>query len=64
MCSWAKAAVQPIPVGRTVVRIDKETGNVIGQLDGYSLSLQSRRPPNSEAVFNGIAEDPSTGHGE
>lgn len=45
-----------------MVRIDQETGEVIGELDAYALSLASRRPPNPEAVFNGIARDPETGH--
>ena len=45
-----------------ILRIDQGTGEVIGELDAYSLSLASRRPPNPEAVFNGIARDPSTGH--
>jgi glutaminyl-peptide cyclotransferase len=45
-----------------IVRIDKATGEVVSELDAYSLSLASRRPPNAEAVFNGIAWDPGTDH--
>ena len=45
-----------------IVRVNRETGEVVAEMDGYSLSLASRRPPNPEAVFNGIARDPSTGH--
>lgn len=45
-----------------IVRIDKETGAVVSELDAYGLSLASRRPPNPEAVFNGIARDPTSGH--
>jgi glutamine cyclotransferase len=45
-----------------ILRIEKVTGKVLAELDGYSLSLASRRPPNPEAVFNGIAHDPRTGH--
>jgi glutaminyl-peptide cyclotransferase len=45
-----------------ILRIDKKTGKVKAELDGYTLSLASRRPPNHEAVLNGIAYDPRTGH--
>lgn len=45
-----------------IVRIDKLTGRVSREMDGYSLSLASKRPPDAEAVFNGIAYDPETGH--
>lgn len=45
-----------------IVRIEKTTGKVLSELDGYSLSLASKRPPNPEAVLNGIAHDPATGN--
>jgi len=38
-----------------VVKIDKATGEVVGELDGFSLSSQSRRPPGDDGVLNGIA---------
>jgi glutamine cyclotransferase len=41
-----------------VLRIDKFTGRVISEMDGYQLSLSSKRRPDPEAVFNGIAYDP------
>jgi glutamine cyclotransferase len=44
-----------------IVRIDKQTGQVVSEMDGYQLSLASKRPPDAEAVFNGIAHDPETG---
>ena len=45
-----------------IVRIDKNTGKIISELDGFSLSLASKRPPDPEAVLNGIAHDPVTGN--
>jgi glutamine cyclotransferase len=45
-----------------IVRIDKASGAVSGEMDGYGLSVASRRAPDPEAVFNGIAYDPATGH--
>lgn len=45
-----------------IVRIDKKTGRVLSELDGYRLSLASKRAPDAEAVFNGIAYDPGSGH--
>ena len=45
-----------------IVRIDKHTGEVAAEIDGYGLSVASRRTPDPEAVFNGIAYDPATGH--
>lgn len=45
-----------------IVRIDKQTGEVAAEIDGYGLSVASRRAPDPEAVFNGIAFDPATGH--
>jgi glutaminyl-peptide cyclotransferase len=44
-----------------IVRIDKLTGEIVGELDGYALSLASRRPPEAEAVLNGIAYIQETG---
>ncbi len=44
-----------------VLRIDKLTGQVVGELDGFRLSLAARRAPNPEAVLNGIAFDPERG---
>jgi len=43
-----------------ILRIDKTTGHVVGELDGFRLSAASRRTPNYEAVLNGIAYDPGT----
>jgi len=45
-----------------IVRIDKHTGEVRAEIDGYGLSVASRRTLDPEAVFNGIAYDPATGH--
>lgn len=45
-----------------IVRIDKRSGEVRAEIDGYGLSVASRRAPDPEAVFNGIAYDPATGH--
>ncbi len=45
-----------------ILRIEKRTGRVVSELDGYPLSVASRRGPDPEAVLNGIAYDPSTGH--
>lgn len=44
-----------------IVRIDKATGEVTGQLDAFGLSLVSGRPTDVGAVFNGIAYDGATG---
>ena len=44
-----------------IVRIDKSTGEVTGQLDAFGLSLVSGRPTDAGAVFNGIAYDEATG---
>lgn len=44
-----------------IVRIDKRSGAVTGQLDAYGLSVATRRTTDPEAVLNGIAYDPSTG---
>ena len=44
-----------------IVRVDKSTGEVTGQLDAFALSLASGRPADAGAVFNGIAYDDATG---
>lgn len=44
-----------------IVRIDKATGEVTGELDALGLALASRRPADPGAVFNGIAYDAATG---
>jgi glutamine cyclotransferase len=44
-----------------IVRIDKRSGHVTGQIDAYNLSVATRRTTDPEAVLNGIAYDPSTG---
>lgn len=41
-----------------IVRIDKKTGRVRGELDGFNLSAAARRRADPEAVMNGIAYDP------
>ncbi len=38
-----------------IVRIEKATGRVVGQLDLSAITLQTRRPPDPGAVLNGIA---------
>ena len=38
-----------------IVKIDKRSGEVVGELDGYNLSLSARRSNDSDAVLNGIA---------
>jgi glutamine cyclotransferase len=44
-----------------IVRIDKTTGNVTGEIDGSRLSLRGGRPGGVDAVLNGIAYIPETG---
>jgi glutaminyl-peptide cyclotransferase len=44
-----------------IVRIDKRSGEVVGELDGFSLSAAARRRADPEAVMNGIAHDPIRG---
>lgn len=44
-----------------IVRIDKATGEVTGDLDALGLALASRRPADPGAVFNGIAYDAAAG---
>ncbi|MGI9628524.1 MAG: glutaminyl-peptide cyclotransferase [Longimicrobiales bacterium] len=45
-----------------IVRIDKNTGTVVSELDAYSLTLSSERPPDAGAVLNGIAYDATSGN--
>ena len=44
-----------------IVRIDKATGEVLGEIDLSSVPLSARRPGDPEAVLNGIAYVPETG---
>ena len=44
-----------------IVKIDKRTGEVVGEIDGFNLSLSARRPNDSDAVLNGIAYIEETG---
>lgn len=44
-----------------IVRIDKATGAITGELDALSLALASRRPSDAGAVFNGIAWNEAAG---
>lgn len=44
-----------------IVRIDKVTGEVLGEIDLSSVPLDARRPGDIEAVLNGIAYVPETG---
>jgi glutaminyl-peptide cyclotransferase len=44
-----------------IVRIDKATGQVIGEVDGSSLVPPRGRPRAVDAVLNGIAHDPESG---
>lgn len=44
-----------------ILRIDKATGAVVGELDGAELSRAAPRPPDPEAVLNGIAYVPESG---
>ncbi len=48
-------------MSNTIVRIDKRTGEVTGELDAQGLFLRSTRPADSGAVLNGIAYDPASG---
>jgi glutamine cyclotransferase len=45
-----------------IVEIDKLTGRVTAEIDGYGLSVASNRGPDPEAVLNGIAHDPLSGN--
>lgn len=44
-----------------IVRIQKQTGEVVAEIDASPLNPQSRRPQDPEAVLNGIAFNPNTG---
>ena len=44
-----------------ILRIEKETGRVGAEMDGFSLSAAAKRPPDPGAVMNGIAYDPASG---
>ena len=44
-----------------IVRIDKATGEITGELNAYSLLLATPRPQDPGAVFNGIAFDSASG---
>ena len=44
-----------------IVRIDKNTGEVLGEIDLSSVPLSARRPGDIDAVLNGIAYVPETG---
>ena len=47
-----------------IVRIDKATGTIIGEMDAFGLSSggnRGNRPADPGAVLNGIAYDPATG---
>lgn len=48
-------------MSNSIVRIDKRTGQVTGELDAQGLFLRSTRPADAGAVLNGIAHDPATG---
>ena len=55
---WIYANVYQTDV---IVRIDKVTGEVLGEIDLSSVPLSARRPGDIEAVLNGIAYVPETG---
>ena len=42
-----------------IVRIDKATGKVVSEIDGYGLAGSGDQPDNANAVLNGIAYDPA-----
>lgn len=44
-----------------IVRIDKITGKVVSQMDGYGLAGSGHRPDDPDAVLNGIAYDAAKG---
>jgi len=44
-----------------IVRIDKDTGEVVGEIDGFQLERAANRPRATDAVLNGIAFIPETG---
>lgn len=41
-----------------IIRIEKATGRVLAQIDGFQLSARAKRANDPEALFNGIAYDP------
>ena len=43
----------------TIVRIDKQTGQVTAQIDARGLLPPDQRPASTDAVLNGIAYDPA-----
>lgn len=45
-----------------IVRINKRTGEVSGEMDALRLSAATPRAPDPDAVFNGIAYDAVSGH--
>ena len=45
----------------SIARIEKLTGKVTAEIDGFGLSLASERGSDPEAVLNGIAFDPGSG---
>ncbi|WP_420448269.1 glutaminyl-peptide cyclotransferase [Candidatus Palauibacter sp.] len=55
---WVYANVYQTDI---IVRIDKVTGEVLGEIDLSSVPLDARRPGDIEAVLNGIAYVPETG---
>lgn len=55
---WIYANVYQTDV---IVRIDKATGEVLGEIDLSSVPLSARKPGDPEAVLNGIAYVPETG---
>jgi len=44
-----------------ILRIDKSTGSVISEIDGFRMSSVARRIPDPGAVMNGIAFNPDRG---
>lgn len=55
---WIYANVYQTDV---IVRIDKQSGAVLGEIDLSSVPLSARKPGDPEAVLNGIAYVPETG---
>lgn len=44
-----------------ILKIEKFTGEVVAELDGFALSVAGERPPDAAAVLNGLAYIESTG---
>ena len=44
-----------------ILRIEKKTGRVVSEIDGFPLSAAARRIPDPGAVMHGIAYDPGSG---